>query len=64
MDRIVGRLRQQVSDEMRSEAKNCKVCGKLEGIKRCARCKAVVYCGIEHQKADWKTHKMFCVRVD
>jgi hypothetical protein len=64
MDRIVGRLRRQLLDEMRSEAKNCKVCGQSEGIKRCAQCKAVVYCGIKHQRADWKTHKMFCVPRD
>jgi hypothetical protein len=64
MNRIMGRLRRQLSDEMRTEGKDCKVCGKSEGVKRCARCKAVVYCGIEHQKADWKTHKLFCVLGD
>ena len=64
MDRIMGRLRRQFSDEMRSEAKGCKMCGKTEGMKRCARCKAVVYCGIENQKADWKRHKRFCESGD
>jgi hypothetical protein len=53
MDRIMGSLRRQISDEMRLEANACKMCGKTEGMKRCGQCKAVVYCGIEHQKADW-----------
>jgi hypothetical protein len=64
MDRNVDRLRRQLLDEMRSEAKNCSACGQSEGIKRCTRCKAVVYCGIRHQRADWKIHKMFCVPKD
>lgn len=64
MDSIMGKLRRQLSDEMRSEAKTCKVCGKAVGMKRCARCKAVAYCGTEHQRVDWKIHKKFCVSVD
>ncbi|RFU24591.1 hypothetical protein B7463_g11746, partial [Scytalidium lignicola] len=42
------------------EIMSCNVCGKTEGIKRCAQCKAVAYCGREHQKADWKAHKKIC----
>lgn len=38
----------------------CKVCHKAAGIKRCARCKAVAYCGKEHQKKDWNMHKREC----
>lgn len=64
MDSIMGRLRRQLSDEMHSEAKACKVCGKSVGMKRCARCKTVAYCGTEHQRVDWKIHKIFCVPVD
>jgi hypothetical protein len=52
MDKIIGRLRQQLSDEIHSEAKDCKVYSRSEGIKRCARCKAVVYYRIKHQNAD------------
>ncbi|KAH7304572.1 hypothetical protein B0I35DRAFT_494947, partial [Stachybotrys elegans] len=38
----------------------CQVCGKMEGIKRCGGYKAIGYCGIKHQKADWKVHKKRC----
>lgn len=61
MDSIMGKLRRHLLDEMRSEVKACKVCGKSVGMKRCARCKAVAYCGTEHQRVDWKIHKKFCV---
>lgn len=64
MDSIMSKLRRQLSHEMRSEAKTCKLCGKAVGLKRCARCKAVVYCGTEQQSVDWKMHKKFCVSVD
>ncbi|KAL3458449.1 hypothetical protein BJX64DRAFT_279867 [Aspergillus heterothallicus] len=36
----------------------CAICGKPG--RRCTRCKEVVYCGIEHQKQDWKKHKESC----
>ena len=42
----------------------CRICGKTEGIMKCARCKAGTYCGREHQKVDWKTHKTSCVLND
>jgi hypothetical protein len=38
----------------------CKVCGKLDGTMRCAKCKEVRYCSVEHQKEDWKKHKKVC----
>lgn len=37
----------------------CAVCGK-QASQRCSLCKAVHYCGREHQKQDWKTHKSKC----
>jgi len=38
----------------------CIVCRKTTGTKKCAQCKAVAYCGKEHQKQDWKMHKKEC----
>lgn len=29
-------------------------------MKRCSRCKTVIYCGVECQKADWPRHKLIC----
>ncbi|CAG8763384.1 17134_t:CDS:1, partial [Cetraspora pellucida] len=29
--------------------------------KLCSRCHEVYYCGTEHQKSDWKTHKLVCI---
>ncbi|CAG8590916.1 5555_t:CDS:1 [Paraglomus brasilianum] len=46
-----------------SPAKNittsCIVCN-ASTTKRCARCNKVYYCNAEHQKLDWKSHKMVC----
>ncbi|KAJ6440095.1 globin-like-protein [Purpureocillium lavendulum] len=38
----------------------CNVCGETAGSKRCARCRAVAYCGKEHQRSDWRRHKESC----
>jgi hypothetical protein len=37
----------------------CAVCGAASN-KRCAGCQSVFYCGGEHQKAHWQTHKKEC----
>ncbi|KAF7266753.1 hypothetical protein GWI33_019930 [Rhynchophorus ferrugineus] len=38
----------------------CNVCGFGENLLRCARCKVTLYCSKEHQKKDWKKHKVNC----
>ena len=38
----------------------CFVCGKLEPVKKCGKCRKVQYCSPECQKADWKMHKEIC----
>src|SRR5690349_111062 len=68
------RLRQEVQEEIDEnfqdnsgpvgqcmEIMACQVCGRTEGIKGCGRCRVIGYCGAEHQKADWKVHKMMCI---
>jgi MYND finger len=39
----------------------CKVCARVQGVKRCGRCHAVGYCGKDHQRQDWKIHKAGCI---
>jgi hypothetical protein len=36
----------------------CKICGKAGRL--CTRCRLVAYCGLEHQRLDWKNHKPVC----
>jgi hypothetical protein len=47
---------------------SCQVCekGKAEGVKLsfCNSCRSVSYCSRECQKADWKTHKVICKKLN
>jgi hypothetical protein len=48
-------------DQQQHDNQNgCRVCGKLDGTMRCAKCKEAKYCSKEHQKLDWKRHKGIC----
>ena len=39
----------------------CAACGaKQQIMKRCTRCKAVVYCSRDCQTSDWQTHRLLC----
>lgn len=38
----------------------CKICGSLNGLRRCSRCKSVYYCSQVHQQVDWRVHKIEC----
>lgn len=41
----------------------CRNCNKLgTDFSSCSRCKTTFYCSRECQKADWKAHKLSCVR--
>ncbi|XP_072107164.1 egl nine homolog 1 isoform X3 [Mobula birostris] len=39
---------------------SCELCGKMEKLLLCGRCKRSFYCSKEHQKQDWKKHKQVC----
>lgn len=45
--------------ETESAAGSCFVCNKA-CKSRCSSCLQVFYCSAEHQKQDWKTHKVQC----
>lgn len=38
----------------------CELCGKMENLLKCGRCRSSFYCSKEHQKQDWKKHKLSC----
>ncbi|CAK8671904.1 prolyl hydroxylase EGLN3-like [Clavelina lepadiformis] len=38
----------------------CQICGINTNLSWCSRCHLVAYCGKDHQKQDWKTHKNAC----
>ncbi|KLO12320.1 hypothetical protein SCHPADRAFT_854067 [Schizopora paradoxa] len=44
----------------RLEKALCTVCGSPHNLKACSVCKKVYYCGRDHQREDWKTHKPEC----
>ncbi|XP_044747045.1 egl nine homolog 1 isoform X2 [Coccinella septempunctata] len=39
---------------------SCAVCGHTDKLYSCSRCKLIFYCSKEHQKKDWKKHKVDC----
>ncbi|KAJ7481653.1 hypothetical protein FB451DRAFT_133796 [Mycena latifolia] len=41
----------------------CAKCSKEddETLQRCSRCKNTIYCSVDCQRADWKSHKPLCV---
>lgn len=43
-----------------SSSSVCNLCGLGEHLYRCVRCRAAVYCSKEHQRQDWKVHKLVC----
>ena len=53
-----------MADTTALEIDKCKTCDKPaakgQTMKRCGRCKSVLYCSRDFQKADWKLHKTLC----
>lgn len=41
------------------EQSKCFVCGK-ETVSKCSNCAKAYYCSVNHQKQDWKNHKLNC----
>ena len=48
-----------LSKQQHGRCWNCSKSSK-ENLKRCSRCKAVSYCSVECQRADWSAHKSSC----
>ncbi|KAL1488001.1 hypothetical protein ABEB36_015379 [Hypothenemus hampei] len=43
---------------------SCFICGSTVRLLRCGGCKSILYCSKEHQKKDWKRHKIICKQSD
>lgn len=46
--------------DVEGDRQYCELCGKMENLLRCARCRSSFYCSKEHQKRDWKKHRLSC----
>ncbi|KAJ7026695.1 hypothetical protein C8F04DRAFT_1045389 [Mycena alexandri] len=60
-------MMQGVKDILESKLEQCGGPGCVRRVQKdgselsqCGRCKTAVYCGVEHQKAAWATHKPTC----
>ncbi|KAG7327782.1 hypothetical protein KOW79_009388 [Hemibagrus wyckioides] len=42
----------------------CELCGKMENLMKCGRCRSSFYCSKDHQKQDWKKHKQVCKKAE
>ncbi|XP_073681727.1 egl nine homolog 1b [Garra rufa] len=52
------------SDRLERERQYCELCGKMENLMKCGRCRNSFYCSKEHQRQDWKKHKRVCKEAD
>lgn len=46
--------------DLERDRQYCELCGKMENLLKCGRCRISFYCSKEHQKQDWKKHKLYC----
>ncbi|KAM4772329.1 egl nine homolog 1 isoform 2-T2 [Rhinophrynus dorsalis] len=51
------------SSQSERDRQYCELCGKMENLLRCGRCRSSFYCSKEHQRQDWKKHKLLCKGV-
>lgn len=42
----------------------CELCGKMENLMKCSRCRSSFYCSKDHQKQDWRKHKQVCKQAE
>jgi hypothetical protein len=54
---LFEQVKQLVED---ASVPGCPLCDKKTNLLTCGKCKAMSYCGKEHQKMHWKQHKKVC----
>ncbi|KAG7272552.1 hypothetical protein CRUP_004727 [Coryphaenoides rupestris] len=50
--------------DLERERQYCELCGKIENLLKCGRCRSSFYCSKEHQKQHWRKHKLICKEAD
>ncbi|XP_061600878.1 egl nine homolog 1 [Cololabis saira] len=50
--------------DLERDRQYCELCGKMENLLKCGRCRSSFYCSKEHQKQHWKKHKLSCKETD
>ncbi|XP_055617021.1 hypoxia-inducible factor prolyl hydroxylase [Toxorhynchites rutilus septentrionalis] len=50
----------EAAQQMRQFQHQCRICCSTTGLRRCSRCQVAYYCSQEHQRLDWKLHKLEC----
>lgn len=56
-------MEKQQSD-LERDRQYCELCGKMENLLKCGRCRSSFYCSKEHQKQHWKKHKLICKEAE
>lgn len=52
------------NSDLERDRQYCELCGKMENLLKCGRCRSSFYCSKEHQKQDWRKHKLNCKEAD
>ncbi|KAF1375934.1 hypothetical protein PFLUV_G00225350 [Perca fluviatilis] len=55
---------EKLQNDLDRDRQYCELCGKMENLLKCGRCRSSFYCSKEHQKQDWKKHKLICKDMD
>ncbi|XP_028324787.1 egl nine homolog 1 isoform X1 [Gouania willdenowi] len=53
-------MEKQQQSDLEQERQYCELCGKMENLLKCGRCRSSFYCSKDHQKQHWKKHKLSC----
>ena len=60
---VAANMERQQSD-LERDRQYCELCGKMENLLKCGRCRSSFYCSKEHQKQHWKKHKLICKEAE
>lgn len=59
-----GSSKESAGNDLDRDRQFCELCGKMENLMKCGRCRSSFYCSKEHQRQDWKKHKQVCKEVE